>query len=165
MLKPELYQKTVDILVQAYFDGTLIKGNCTACAIGNIVAFNLGISIPKDQILNHLSIKQVTELTGQVSMGNYSFSTNQAIINATGYSFEQLSLIEEAFESNSKIHWLNYHQYTEKKILQDQFKGLMAVVDVLDEIHENLDTEISIASKKKFNRVGVSERSVATEVK
>lgn len=42
MKRPELYQKTVDILVKAYFDDTLQHGNCYACAVGNIIAGNCG---------------------------------------------------------------------------------------------------------------------------
>jgi len=38
----ELYNKTVDILYQAYFNDTLEHGNCCACAVGNIIAANMG---------------------------------------------------------------------------------------------------------------------------
>jgi hypothetical protein len=38
MIKEPLYHKTIGILVDAYFDDTLQHGNCSACAVGNLVA-------------------------------------------------------------------------------------------------------------------------------
>jgi hypothetical protein len=37
MNRVELYKQSIDILYQAYFDGTLKHGDCTACAVGNIL--------------------------------------------------------------------------------------------------------------------------------
>ena len=39
------FENTVDILVRAYLDGTLFKGNCCACAVGNLCAAALGLQI------------------------------------------------------------------------------------------------------------------------
>lgn len=45
MNRPELYQRTVAILYTAYYNDTLSHGDCCACAVGNLVAANLGYSI------------------------------------------------------------------------------------------------------------------------
>src|SRR5687768_1919011 len=41
MKNPELYNRTVDILVDAYFKDALVSDDCTACACGNIISANL----------------------------------------------------------------------------------------------------------------------------
>lgn len=40
MNRPELYQKTVDLLLDAYNTDQLKHGDCTACAVGNICGGN-----------------------------------------------------------------------------------------------------------------------------
>lgn len=40
MNRPELYQKTVDLLLDAYNSGKLEHGDCKACAVGNICGGN-----------------------------------------------------------------------------------------------------------------------------
>lgn len=41
----ERFQKAYDALVNAFFDGTLAKGTCKACAVGNIVGAACGATI------------------------------------------------------------------------------------------------------------------------
>lgn len=148
-----LYNKTVDFLVQSYFNGTLLKGNCTACAIGNIVGGNKGIEIP---ILtdrnNPPDVPEISILTAQVSINIFDINVENELYKITGYSFSELRSIERTFERESKIHWLNYNRHSETEILIDQFNGLMAVIDVLDQIHKNTSTEITTQSKSKFNK-------------
>lgn len=57
-------------------------------------------------------------------------------VNATNYSFWELMRIELAFETNTHIHIKYYSKSSEKHIINDQFKGLMAVLDILFDIHE-----------------------------
>src|SRR5258706_8814339 len=38
-----LYNKTINILKEAYFNNTLQHNNCYACAVGNIIAGNMGL--------------------------------------------------------------------------------------------------------------------------
>jgi hypothetical protein len=45
MKRQELYNNTVDILVQAYFNDTLAHCDCSACAVGNMIAGNCGYEL------------------------------------------------------------------------------------------------------------------------
>jgi hypothetical protein len=150
MLKQKLYEKTVDILVQAYFNDTLMHNTCSACAVGNIIAANVGSEviinstynrgawIPKKEIRWH-EIIQLGRVVGY----------DKAIVSKmgkSGYTIYELAKIETAFENadapNGKIDrddaWM--------------FNGLMAVIDVLDEIHENKDEHITTTQKQKFKK-------------
>ena len=148
MKKKELYDKTVKILVNAYLDNSLVQGNCYACAVGNIVAANLNIKYDQDlkwigppvawsQVFVTLSykiaqVKRPWAYTGQA----------QEQINATGYTWPELARLEYAFERAPKG----------KTKEERMFNGLMAVVDVLTQIHE-LDEQTKVATKKLFSKV------------
>ncbi len=162
MKNETLYNKTVDILVQAYLNDTLIHGNCFACAVGNMVASNMGFQFVVDNSTNHNphrlgwgegyfyssnNIKPTWfDMCGPY--GGLEYESPKALeqIKSTGYSFEELIRIERAFEvsdrGNSKDEYM--------------FNGLMAVIEVLDQIHENTDTVITETTKRKFNKVVAS---------
>jgi hypothetical protein len=73
---------------------------------------------------------------GVQRMYHNSFNNYEVVecIRPTGYSVLELAKVEKAFETNTKIHYNLYSEYTREQILQDQFNGLMAAVDVLCEI-------------------------------
>lgn len=159
MKNEALYHKTVDILVQAYFNDTLAHGNCYACAVGNIVAANCGFTFInttqyESKHFKNIAWKGITNisetLTAAVS-SNYSLSLSKSQcsqLEKTGYSFEELRLIERFFEKA-----VTPYGYTPKKgdsIEDAMFKGLMNVIEVLDIIHENNDEEITTSKKEKF---------------
>lgn len=150
MVNPALYKKTVDILFQAYFNDTLQLGNCYACAVGNIIAANKGWKYLVDNTtdlkyywesepvnvyavfgrpVDHLWLKAIRG--GSVC----GVAINPAIIDqvtATGYSFRELSVIEHAFENA-----------TDWGLSEDEnmFNGLVAVLEVLKDIHQVEDNE------------------------
>lgn len=136
MLKPELYQKTVDILVKAYFEDTLEHGNCEACAVGNIVNYGK----PK-KTLEWSNVFCTSSHIQIVEPRNYE-GTAKDEIDSTGYTWQELSQIEYAFETaprgNSDDKWM--------------FNGLMAVIDVLDKIHENTDNQVTATTKQRFQK-------------
>lgn len=160
MRNPELYQKTVDILVAAYFNDTLQHNNCYACAVGNIVAANSGMKFRADPSSdrpiywdgytpyskrwrndNGVPIAKTPgwfavlhpDTTGDKKQG-------ESEVAASGYDSKDLGLIEYAFEAASR-------GYTPDEYM---FNGLMAVIDVLDKIHGNTDAELTSQSKKRF---------------
>ena len=45
----ERFHETVGILVKAYLNDTLEHTNCHACAVGNMIASKMGISIIKNK--------------------------------------------------------------------------------------------------------------------
>ncbi|GEO03833.1 hypothetical protein AAE02nite_14970 [Adhaeribacter aerolatus] len=146
MKNKELYDKTIKILVNAYLNNSLVQGNCHACAVGNLVAANLDIKFNQDlkwigrtvawsHVFVTLSykiaqVKRPWAYTGQA----------QAQIDATGYTWPELARLEYAFERAPKG----------KTREERMFNGLMAVLDVLSQIHE-MDEQTNLATKKLFS--------------
>lgn len=161
MINETLYNKTVNILVDAYFNDTLEHGNQCGCAVGNMVAANMGIVIKKEVpseedgyegIISYWFDKYsqwkdaswyafIKRDREDYSCFEYDHSLAKKQIRSTGYSYYELAKIEKAFESAIG-----------KSIEDRRFNGLMAVVEILDEIHENKNPEVSTASKKRFER-------------
>lgn len=148
MKKEALYHKTVDILVQAYFNDTLQLGDCNACAVGNLVAANMGYKYTRcldweNSTGAYVSTQwdEVHCVSHEPDMNNY-FGEAKKQIDSTGYSPHETCRIEYAFEAapigNSNEDYM--------------FNGLMAVIEVLDQIHENTDTSITTASKNRFDK-------------
>jgi len=146
MKNETLYNKTVDILKDAYFNDTLEHGNDCACAVGNLIAAAKGVNIIPD------NEGRLSRFTWEQGYPKWFYSvidkgcppTDGALseINKTGYTIDDIILIERAFESTKNDN-------TEDLAM---FNGLMAVIDVLDIIHENNDTEQTQVTKKRFNK-------------
>lgn len=145
----ERFKKAYDSLVRAFFEGTLAKGTCVACACGNIIFDAVGITLTKKDVVE-ASIeltKTAKELWSakrgyRLGLGYYAFSDYRDEINAAGYTAKEFAAIENAFEENTWIGATEYRCTTEQEILEDQYKGLCAVVDVLiklDEIEEGAE--------------------------
>jgi hypothetical protein len=133
MKRTDLYNKTVNILVEAYFNDTLKHGNPCACAVGNLIAANKGIKI-FENFMGELEWFGVSP--------DWWFHKNRIQAESTGYLHAEVLLIEKTFESapmgQTEDEWM--------------FNGLMAVIEVLDEIHENKDTEVTQKSKALFSK-------------
>ena len=156
MKNEQLYNKTIDILVQAYLNDTLAHGTFTACAVGNICAANMGTEVVKlDGSRNkfkwanhHIApsmgsgwplVFVTSEYCQRINMDEFAFLAEKQI-KSTGYAVLELAQIEFAFETaskgNSSDEWM--------------FNGLMAVIDVLDKIHDNTDTKLTHTTKLRF---------------
>lgn len=160
MNRPELYNKTVDILVQAYMNDTLQHGNCHACAVGNLVAANCGYNMGQLGLWyrNGLlvvsswpNVHCVNEDGQYLNFCNYTGEAKEQI-DATGYSPIETAGIELAFESTRE----NGNTDDER-----MFNSLLAVIDYLDKIHENEDATITNQSKQKFHDHRVSRQPAA----
>lgn len=159
MINETLYNKTVDILVQAYFNDTLMLQECTACAVGNIVAANNGYKIVKvgENMMWQDEGKDVfyPQWANVLATPKYNFFQRFFVSNrqwfhlekfcdsakeeilSSGYDLPEFARIENAFEKGA--------------IGKDKmFNGLMAVIDVLDEIHQNKDCNVTESTKSKF---------------
>lgn len=147
MKKIELYNKTVGILVDAYMNDTLRHGSCIGCAVGNLICANMynGDMNMFDKKLcgdDGTIWVDVIDYTREPRIKKY-IGNAKAQIDSTGYSIMELANIELAFESSNK-----------NKMYDDaaMFNGLMAVIDVLDIIHENTDIAITIIQKERFQK-------------
>lgn len=142
-MKTELqkFNETIGILVDAYFKGTLEHMDCAACAVGNIIASKLGCHIDYDpDQKTTMWFRGTTRLEPiwprlfftprpqgkQRKWPKRYRGTIAKQVDASGYSWQELARIERAFESVSP-----------EGITTDEwnFNGLMAVVDVLADIH------------------------------
>ena len=148
MNRTEIYQKSIDILLDSYNNNTLEHSNCTACACGNLVAAaNNYKYVPKSHSWSGLSIewenKRIADWYGLI-IEDKVYNKEEGIkqINSTGYTIEEFIKIEEAFE---KADWT-----LEKK--KRMFNGLTAVLNVLREIHE-VDVEKSEENQQKLEKI------------
>ena len=141
MKNQEHFDRTVQILVGAYLNNTLMHRNCHACAVGNLIAANLGIPYSKDLkwIGRQVAWKEVfVTFRYQIAQLKRPWAyTGEAKvqIDSTGYTWQELAKMEYAFERAPMGHSRDEHM----------FNGLMAVVEVLAQIHEleeNVKTEV-----------------------
>lgn len=159
--RPELYVKTVDILYQAYFNDTLEHGNFCGCAVGNLVAANMGKTF--EHLKNGSPIK-VTWAEGGTAAANHwyalvaddgSLLSNRNIeegtkqIRSTGYLLPEIIAIEKAFES-AHVN-VDLGEGTDEQM----FNGLVAVLNVLAKLH---DVQEDIESFPRFDAVYSSKR-------
>jgi hypothetical protein len=168
MKNKELFDKTVSILVKAYFEGTLRHTDPCGCAVGNLIAFNNNYKIVgsledavrlrwKNQIDS--TVKQrwcSVHICGDFTRSFTEFDSKRGHLDdatkkkrleigvkqlkSTGYTPTQTALIERAFEIDWELTDIGDGD-------SDGFKGLMAVVDVLQEIHECTDEERDTAKQ------------------
>lgn len=143
MYTKEQFHETVGILVKAYMDDTLEHASCCACAVGNIIAARNGYTFNerKRSMDGALIWDGLRRSSWQSCFITYTgsgeqrqhftryFGSIKEEIDSSGYSLKDLAKIEFAFESAPAENiddgldpvWM--------------FNGLMAVVDVLCEIH------------------------------
>jgi hypothetical protein len=141
------FKKAYDALVRAFFEGTLAKGTCVACACGNIIFDAIGDPVTKEDLSKEIEFSGLSLRSGKKDSYNawshkrgridgkfraFCFVENE--INAAGYTAKEFARIENAFENNTKISYGSYPNRNEQQILEDQYKGLCAVVDVLLEL-------------------------------
>lgn len=129
------FKNAVDALVYSFFNDTLAKMSCASCAVGNMVAWSHGykkqnISDSCAIIGTYFSSYDWTEAV----WNGYEDDDEILVISKTGYSAKELYRVEEAFEHATEISYLDYHSHSKSVIMQDQYNGLMAVLEVLCEI-------------------------------
>lgn len=141
-MKPT-FDNTVDILVKAYLNDTLEHGNCSACAVGNLITASGYVFDSASHTGPHGKFQWLAFIYAEQGKLYYTkyLNTRTAAeqIDATGYTWQQLARIEYAFEAVEPGHCED----------ECMFRGLMAVVDVLAEIH-NIDLEQKAQAKALF---------------
>lgn len=136
MKNEKLFNETTDKLVNAYFEGTLKHGKCNSCAVTHIAGTrhwgNCFQTFRREDMDGDFEILR--------AYGDYvqakPIKKYHVFLNTSGYSIEELMDIEWAFETAPSLgDW--------------EFNGLMAVVDVLEKIHE-CGLETTNTTKKRF---------------
>ncbi len=148
------FEKSYNALYNAFMNDTLAKGTCTACAIGNIVADSMGEKIVKinGSFYTMESVSFWSDIfytsSGFQIVNGHTNEQRERLFDLTGYTVEELMKIEYVFETTTKIPHIHYYRTSEKNIMEDQFRGLMAVMDVLIEL-DNI--EEGTKYKESFN--------------
>jgi len=148
------FNHTLNVLVKAYLNDTLQHGRCTACAVGNMICDSLNIETYKTEDGNihwknnifYWDEVVCTRMGNQrIHMDNYLGQAKYQI-DSTGYSVEEIAKIEFAFEA--RVKYDDFGQVIGDKDIA-MFKGLMAVVDVLADIH-GIDLKAKEEAKALF---------------
>ena len=126
------FQQTVDVLVKAYLNDTLNALDCAACAVANLISHQLnakpvykrGVHITAPVFISQSGERFCVPWEGYDAVLDIDLALPKTNVNKLiGYSNKDIARIEIAFlrgVGKSNI---------------DNFNGLMAVVDVLAEIH------------------------------
>lgn len=124
----ERIQEAIDVFLDAINNGTLAKGDCSACAVGNLLAHgikkagvNINSTLWKYAFCTYDNGKQV------INKENYDMK----IFKYSKFTPAELAKIEYAFEINTSIPEWNYVLETPAEIKQDQIRGLHAVIEVM----------------------------------
>lgn len=119
------FDNSVSVLVRAYLNGTLQHLNSCACAVGNLVAAAGGYKYQKLGNGSYWWTDKFPDWRHPKERGQDA----EKQFDLVGYSYQQIRKIELAFEGQNRI-W-----YPERDEDENTFRGLLAVVDVLAEIH------------------------------
>lgn len=146
MKNQELFDRTIGILVNAYFKGILTHGDPCGCAIGNLILGN-------NQCIKYIGggkmeskwqyetgeIKSIPYWAWYQVYGEKIHNADERglkELQSTGYNFYQTCAIEKAFESAEV-----------RSNIDGGFNGLMSVCDALMQVHEATEEEISQAKR------------------
>lgn len=119
-------QKAIDIFLDAINEGTLVKGDCTKCAVGNLIKHEIS-----DDYLYWSSYFCTVNNVQKISKGFEHILEVRRELDCTDFSDKELMAIEYAFETNTVIHSRHYSNFSKKAIREDQIIGLEAVVKVM----------------------------------
>lgn len=151
--KENRFDEAIKALVKGFFKGTLAKGNCMACAVGNIVNHSIGQKI-ETSLLNTIDAAGTfwyDALVPDIS-SDEEISNGEKEIQTTGYSVDEIRRIERTFEYHTEIDYDDYPTNYKKDpaIIKDQYNGLMAVVEVLCELEGHNEEKLK-ETKNLFN--------------
>lgn len=151
-------QNAIDIFLDAINKGTLAKGNCAACAVGNLVAAGLGGTIKINQLYGEANCNvynwawnaYFVTCDGNQKVTSYMKDVPSVVknIKATEFTGKELMKIEYAFETNTDIPLSNYQYNTDEAIRADQIKGLEAVVKVMMGFDDCTDSVAEVFTNK-----------------
>ena len=145
MKNKPLFDRTILILVKAYHNETLVATSCQACAVGNLVTANLGLKYEGFYMFGDPIIKDLDYYNPRLNPGYWYKAISEGIVsdedidtgvlfqlNSIGYDAYQVRDIESSFMNGVGPG-------------DDNFNGLMSVVDTLMVIHEANETEVKQA--------------------
>ena len=153
-------ERAIDVFLDAINKGTLAKGKCSACAVGNLVAHGIGMEIDPIRLICvdiggfNTNNTHWGDLFCTVEGRQFMFDINpdshdaMANIKSTEFTFEELAKIEFAFETSTQINGVRYKYHTKEEVRADQIKGLEAVIKVMLEFDDQKLDVKEIFTKK-----------------
>lgn len=154
-ISKETHQWAVNVALDSYRNQTLKAGDCATCMIGNMLSAKGVDLVVSNAWLNVLKY-------GKNAHPIYASGCRQ--LDALPFSRPQISKIERTFES-AVPDVLAVNEYNKTRVVKDnskegQYKGLKAVIDLLNEwlvIGESADdTNIKEESIDSLNELAVS---------
>lgn len=188
MNRPELYEKSVNLLLDAYNNKELMAGDCSTCAVGNMCKE----ASTRTGIENHLwsylfstgthsmfgtpykIVRRVYASYGEfirirksygyifndisVEFVKERYESGKKLVEETGYIAQELSDVEWAFE---KTLWDTgkYHYYRKTGDTEGQLIGLTAVLKELARIHDIDNPELIESNQSRLNSIYESKTS------
>lgn len=162
MNRIELFKRTIDVLYKAHKDGHLQHVSSCGCAVGNLVCNALEPekfkNIAESDFIDEYSFAQLFKRPykgwwAQIHQHRYGcapprtgamdFVYGREEVRETGYSLEELSAIEFAFET-ADVMTQDMDMDEKREIDPTGVKGLMGVIDRLGEIHEAPDVAVCL---------------------
>ena len=145
MKTPERFNNAMSALVKGFFNETLAKSTCAACACGNIIHYSNNVEIPKNVWFeNDLLHRKLADSSGYSWWGDYKSDYNRS-----GYSKVELKEVEEAFETNTQISWTTYQTRTKEEIMNQYYRDGYLAHQTGKSI-EDCPTYLTIAKKAKW---------------
>lgn len=147
MKERDKFEKNWGILVKAYLNGTLEWGNDCACAVGNLIAGNLGYTFTMGTRQGEL-LREVLSWREEnphwYGIACWDGTKRQEQLESTGYPPELVFKIERGFE------YATQQAFRSAQYDDPEFEGLSAVLDILLEIHETPMEEAEEARAQFF---------------
>ena len=161
--------RAIDTFLDAINNGTLAKGTCIACAVGNLVAKGANAEIIKEDgflTCDYLNTRWNEFFMTPIGNKNQMLFDEEKIvpyildqaldnISKTEFSKKELAAIEFAFETNTEITWQQYKNFSKKEIRQDQINGLTAVIKVMESFSPELTENYTEAFVNKAQLIPV----------
>ena len=137
MERKELFKKTMDALWKAYKGNHLIHGGACGCAVGNLVCNAMNQT--KFLIRTRESLDGSTAWTGAISCHlneKYVDPHAKRQVKATGYTLEEISMIEHAFEFRHSDGSSKFEGFDGPGTDKSGKLGFINVLKTLGKIHD-----------------------------
>lgn len=173
MKNEQLYNETVNIILDAYNKKQLQAGHPCGCFIGNIIAYRLGVTEKNDEGLPKFPTHWYEGLISQRKCADRNFAwdfdglcefptitpsmekgLNQILL--TGYTVDEVLLLENKFEIAAMIEkeksedWLMDMDVVE---MRSNLAGMKAALKLLAEIHETKEDDSIVRLEKIHEKV------------
>lgn len=149
-------QKAIDIFLDAINNNTLIAGNPCGCAVGNLVAHEMGITLSMDKlIIGPKDCEDLPYKNGEWFDMDWCKPGHRKILDnkqsrSTGFTIDELTKIEEVFEDHSIYSQgdLIALNSPKEKIREWQIHALEAVIKVMLTFDEQKDDVKEVFTNK-----------------